>query len=230
MAFEAETDILRTKGSAVLMQADEFAKNVKKIYEAVYEMGASSYVSAESMAMVQEIDSFHPDLEKMANIIAQYGAYCQGASKAVINTQSNIIDSIKNGGVVTGGTMPNMDLSISTQGAYQTFGAYKVAHAGVAITYEQTLANAATIKDCSTKMRSIFDDFSTLINQVTAQGTFVGTAADALSSKFNSLRGRFDQYTQKVREYSEMIENAANATKETEQKLTQVAEENLRSE
>ena len=230
MAFEAETDILMAKGSAVLMQADDFAKNVKKIYEAVYEMGASNYVSAESMAMVQEIDSFHPDLEKMANIIAQYGAYCQGASKAVVNTQNNIIDAVKSGSVVTGGSMPNMDLSISTRGAYQSFGAYKVGNAGVMITYEQTLANAATIKDCAVKMSNIFEDFSILINQVTAQGSFVGTAADALRGKFNSLRGRFDQYTQKVKEFAEMIENAANATKETEQRLTQVAEENLRSE
>lgn len=224
MAFEAETDILRAKGGVVIQQAEEFVNNVKKIYQAVYEMGSSSYISAESMAMVQEIDNFHADLDKMANIIAQYGAYCQGASKAVVNTQNNIIDSVKSGSVVTGGTIPNMDLSISSQGSYQSFGAYKVAHAGVVITYEKTLANAATIMDCSTKMRNIFEDFSTTINQVTAQGTFAGSAADALRGRFNSLRGSFERYTQTIKEFSDMITGAANATKETEQKLAQQAE------
>lgn len=224
MAFEAETDILRAKGGVVIQQAEEFADNIKKIYQAVYEMGSSSYISAESMAMVQEIDNFYADLDKMTNIIAQYGAYCQGASKAVVNTQNNIIDSVKSGGAVSGGTIPNMDLSISSQGAYQSFGAYKVANAGVVITYEKTLANAATIMDCSTKMRNIFEDFSTTINQVTVQGTFAGSAADALRGRFNSLRGSFERYTQTIKEFADMITSAANATKETEDKLAQQAE------
>lgn len=87
------------------------------------------------------------------------------------------------------------------------------------IVYEQVLANANTIRDCSNKMQAIFEEFRQTINQATADGVFEGQASEALKNRFNSLKGRFDSYTAKVEEFASMISSASEQTASTEKNI-----------
>lgn len=90
---------------------------------------------------------------------------------------------------------------------------------GTIITYERVRANANTIRECSTKMRNIFDDFNQAMNQVGSDDVFMGQASEALKSRFNALKGRFESYTAKVNQFANMISSAAEQTESTEKSI-----------
>lgn len=92
------------------------------------------------------------------------------------------------------------------------------------ITYEQVRANANTIKECSNKMKTIFNDFNQTMNQVGSDDVFMGQASEALKNRFNSLKGRFDSYTAKVEQFANMISGAADQTQSTEQSIASDAD------
>lgn len=87
------------------------------------------------------------------------------------------------------------------------------------ITYERVRDNANTIRDCSSKMHGIFDDFNQTMNQIGADDVFQGQASEALKGRFNSLKGKFESYTQKVNEFADMIYSAAASTEHTEKNI-----------
>ena len=91
------------------------------------------------------------------------------------------------------------------------------------ITYERVLENANTIRDCSRKMEAIFNEFTSIMNQVTADDVFMGQAANALQTQFNSLKGRFNSYTQKVEEFANTITHASEETSSTEKNIANSA-------
>lgn len=225
--FGAQTEVLRMKGENVKQIAEDFARNVSDMYRAVYEMGSSSYRSSESSTMVMDIDTYRPDLDKMTRIIYQYGAFCQSTSKTVINNSENIKDMVRTGGNVSGAAVSSMDEGAPSTGSYSDFGAYQANNPNVAMSYEKTIANANTIEKCSNTMNSIFNNFSEMMNQVAngsgdpSEVALVGQAAVALKTRFDALKGRFDEYVEKVKKFSTMITSAANATQATDKNLAQ---------
>lgn len=89
------------------------------------------------------------------------------------------------------------------------------------ITYEKVKQDANIIRECSNVMRNIFEDFSATMKVIGADDVFAGNASDALRTRFASLKGRFDSYTNTVERFSNMILSAATATEQTEKTISQ---------
>ena len=92
------------------------------------------------------------------------------------------------------------------------------------ITYEKVRSDANTIKECSSTMKNIFDDFGTSMNKVGAEDVFAGDASESLGQRFNSLKGKFDNYVRLVNDFANMILGASEATAATEQALAAEAD------
>lgn len=93
------------------------------------------------------------------------------------------------------------------------------------ITYEEVLADAETIKECSKVMEGIFDDFSLTMRQIAADDVFAGTASEALEQKFGVLKNRLSSYTRTVESFANTITSASDSTQRTEQSLVAAIEE-----
>ena len=96
------------------------------------------------------------------------------------------------------------------------------------IKYNPVEAAAATIKKCATDMKKIFDDFSLQIQQASSDDVFMGEASEELKLQFNSLKGQFPLYYNKVNEFADKITEAKGRNKQTEHSLAGKAGE-LRS-
>lgn len=93
--FLANPDILRSKAGAITNQAQLFKDNVDKVFTTVREMVTSDYLDPAARSIAVQIESYKDELYKMAQIIADYGNYCSGASTTVINNQNSIASSVK---------------------------------------------------------------------------------------------------------------------------------------
>ena len=91
------------------------------------------------------------------------------------------------------------------------------------ITYEQVRSGANTIKDCSTNLRGIFNDFEGSMKNVASPDVFEGDASETAEEKFNKLKTRFNDFTDLVNEFSETLLGAAEATEKTERNINQDA-------
>lgn len=87
------------------------------------------------------------------------------------------------------------------------------------ITYEKVRSDANTLKECSSTMSNIFEEFSTAMSKINADDVFAGDASESLGRRFTSLKGRFDSYVKLVNDFANMITSASEATAATEQKL-----------
>ena len=93
------------------------------------------------------------------------------------------------------------------------------------ITYEKVKQDANTIKECSTVMKNIFDDFGKAMSLVGADDVFAGNASEKLSERFNTLKTRFEGYTKNVEKFSNMITSAAESTERTEASIAHNVED-----
>lgn len=93
------------------------------------------------------------------------------------------------------------------------------------IVYDKVRSSVDTIVSCSTVMDNIFTDFGKEMTEVGAEDVFVGNASESLGERFRVLRQKFDSYTMKVKEFSDAISGAADATQATENKLASQAED-----
>ena len=92
------------------------------------------------------------------------------------------------------------------------------------ITYEQVRSDANTIKECSSTMSNIFEDFGASMNKVGADDVFAGDASETLGQRFTSLKSKFDNYVRLVNDFANMILSASDATASTEQALANEAD------
>mgnify|MGYP004477160535 FL=1 len=87
------------------------------------------------------------------------------------------------------------------------------------ITYERVEADAETIRGCSANMKSIFDDFSSTMNNIFSSGMFEGQASQQFQSEYNQLKSKFDSYTSLVEQFANNISSANQTIKQTEQSI-----------
>lgn len=92
------------------------------------------------------------------------------------------------------------------------------------ITYEQARQDANTLKECSTKMRNIFEEFEKIMNETSNEDVFAGNASQSLSSRFNALKGRFDSFTRTVETFSNMVSSATASAEQTERSIAEDAD------
>lgn len=73
------------------------------------------------------------------------------------------------------------------------------------------------------KMKNIFNDFGESIRRVGAEDIFAGDASESLKTRFNNLSSKFKLFEDLVIKFANQFEVAAEATAQTEQKLSQDA-------
>ena len=92
------------------------------------------------------------------------------------------------------------------------------------IKYSEVKSGVNVLKnDTLPKMRNIFSDFGNSIKRVGAEDIFAGDASESLKTRFNNLSNRFKLFEDLVIKFANEFEVAAEATQQTEQKLSQDA-------
>ncbi len=94
--FLADPLVLRQEGDKLNTQSKMFESNVRKMYDTLHRMVASSYVSPAAKALAAKIDTYHDDMNAMTKIINDYGVFCMTASHKVTKNEESIIDTFKN--------------------------------------------------------------------------------------------------------------------------------------
>lgn len=92
--FKANPEELRAKGSQMIDYASQFETNVRKIYSTIQEMIHSNYTSPDAIALANEIEKHHNDMNRMAKIIDNYGQFLTNYGNAVIRNQMNNITNM----------------------------------------------------------------------------------------------------------------------------------------
>ncbi len=92
--FYANPAELRAKGAQMVEHSQAFADNVKKIYATVEEMVHSNYTSPDAIALANEIERHHADMNRMAQIIGEYGQFLSSYGGAVVKNQADNIARI----------------------------------------------------------------------------------------------------------------------------------------
>ena len=92
------------------------------------------------------------------------------------------------------------------------------------IDYNKARQAAETITSCSNTMATIFEEFGAELQAVGADDVFAGDASASLGERYRVLKTKFDSYTNKVREFSQAISSATDATQGMENKLENEAD------
>lgn len=93
------------------------------------------------------------------------------------------------------------------------------------ITYEQVHEGVETIRKCAMTMEDIFNDVTGQVRNMTSADTFQGVASNAFSSEFDEFKGTFPDYVQKVRDFADAYDAAAEVLKGTESEIAKKAEQ-----
>ncbi len=89
------------------------------------------------------------------------------------------------------------------------------------ITYEQVKTGADNLRNCANKMEEIFNNVTGNMQTMTTQENFQGVASNELSAEFEQFRGGFTDYVQKVRDFADAFEAAAEALQANEEQMKQ---------
>ena len=92
------------------------------------------------------------------------------------------------------------------------------------ITYEKVTKSVDTINDCSSRMKNIFEDFNTTIREVLKDENFSGEASTVFENRYKVLSEKFDSYTNAVKRFAALLQNAGERTKATESNISEEAE------
>ncbi len=87
------------------------------------------------------------------------------------------------------------------------------------ITYERVEADVASIRNYSSNMKNIFDDFNATMNNIFSSGMFEGQASQQFRSEYDQLKSKFDSYTSLVEQFANSISSANQDVKATEQSI-----------
>ena len=87
------------------------------------------------------------------------------------------------------------------------------------ITYEEVRADANIIQDKCNQMKSMFDEFTSIIKVVLSEDAFIGSAQQALEQKYNKLKPKFDEYVNLVNDFVSVINTSADIEEATEKEL-----------
>lgn len=97
------------------------------------------------------------------------------------------------------------------------------------IRYSDVGKAVGTIKEeCLPKMRNIFDNFNSTMQRLGGQDVYVGDASETFQARYNKLSQRFVEFENLMLRFVHEFEMASQSTSQTEQKLSQEAQ-NLNS-
>jgi hypothetical protein len=93
--FVGNPQALRAAGGAILEQGGQFKKLINSLYERIDELINTDYPSPEARSIATSIVNRKDVLIQMAQVIDDYGTYCNDASTTVYNNQADITDSVR---------------------------------------------------------------------------------------------------------------------------------------
>ena len=82
-------------------------------------------------------------------------------------------------------------------------------------------SQANEIKTCSVNMGAAFDNFINAMKEVGEDTEILfGVSSDSLIAQFDSLKGQFSNYTDRVDKLVEVINQTSSSTEETDSRLS----------
>lgn len=93
--FVAAPEIIRSYGNKIVGLAEEFNTNMNSLYATVDKLASSDYVSPEATVLANRIKAYKMDLVKIRNVMASYGAFCQGTSNDVETNQDTLSEDMR---------------------------------------------------------------------------------------------------------------------------------------
>ena len=93
--FVAAPEIIRSYGNKIVGLAEEFKTKMKSLYAKVDKLASSDYVSPEATVLANRIKAYKMDLVKIRNVMASYGAFCQGTSNDVETNQDTLSEDMR---------------------------------------------------------------------------------------------------------------------------------------
>ena len=68
---------------------------MNSLYATVDKLASSDYVSPEATVLANRIKAYKMDLVKIRNVMASYGAFCQGTSNDVETNQDTLSEDMR---------------------------------------------------------------------------------------------------------------------------------------
>ena len=93
--FVAAPEIISSYGNKIVGLAEEFNTNMNSLYATVDKLASSDYVSPEATVLANRIKAYKMDLIKIRNVMASYGAFCQGTSNDVEINQETLSEDMR---------------------------------------------------------------------------------------------------------------------------------------
>ena len=91
--FKATPEVLISKGNSFCKLAEEFEATVRKTYEIVEQLVESDYKSDDAIAIATKIKEQKGALDKINQLMNEYGNFCISSGNKVLRTQEDIISA-----------------------------------------------------------------------------------------------------------------------------------------
>ena len=103
---------------------------------------------------------------------------------------------------------------------------YFVGTENVSADFGSLESQANEIKTCSVNMGAAFDNFINAMKEVGEDTEILfGVSSDSLIAQFDSLKGQFSNYTDRVDKLVEVINQTSSSTEETDSRLSAMTDE-----
>ena len=93
--FKVEPSVLSMKGNEICDQATIFANKIDEIFNSVDTLLNSGYVSEGAKVIGESIKNKRDDLNKIKQIMENYGVFCKESSNAAVRNDENIAQTYK---------------------------------------------------------------------------------------------------------------------------------------
>ena len=97
------------------------------------------------------------------------------------------------------------------------------------INYEQMRATADSLRTSSNRLESIFAEVDNEMGKIGADETWKSRGATEFINKFNSLKVKFPDFVQKIKDFANYIDSTVERDISADTKIGQNANENLSS-
>ena len=97
------------------------------------------------------------------------------------------------------------------------------------ISYEQMRDKGAALRTSANNLQSILEQLKVVVGRIGSEDTWKSKAATDFVNKFNNLSAKFPDFIAKVNDCAAFIDSSVNAYETSDQKLGNIANENLDS-
>ena len=90
-----DTDLMTVIGNNTKSNADEVRSNINKIYSNIDDL-SSRWKGADNQAYVAKTNEYRPDMDKLVEVLDNFGTFLIDAANSYQSTQDSIINELQN--------------------------------------------------------------------------------------------------------------------------------------